>query len=135
MPVLELGELARIQLRDLRVVTADRRGSALAAGGFVGLAVVVGNGATSTLSNGGPTGFHLSVQWAENAGSLSPPDAARCSLPVPVPAGSVRLIHLCTRAPEVPGRHFLRVTGVQEGVSWLDLLGPGGVAELVVDVA
>ena len=99
-------------------------------GGVIGLSFVIRNDGTVTLRSGRPGGFSLVLRWA--VGDEPPaPDAARTPLSHPVPPGATRREVLWIDAPSTPGEHRLRVTGVVEGVAWLEQLDG---AERTVDL-
>lgn len=109
--------------------------SVVAPGGVVGVSVNVRNGSATPLSSGSPGGFALVLRWVD-ADAPPAPDAVRTPLAHPVPAGRSRRQVLWLEAPGSPGHHRLRVTGVVEGVAWLEFLdGDGRVADLEVTVS
>jgi hypothetical protein len=126
-----LGDAAAITLVDGRLEGP----SSVAPGGVVGLSLMVRNDGTVTLRSGRPGGFSLVLRWAD--GDEPPtPDAARTPLAHPVPPGATRREVLWIDAPTTLGRHRLRVTGVVEGVAWLEVLdGAGRTVDLEVTVA
>jgi hypothetical protein len=76
---------------------------------------------------------NLSYHWIDHGGRAVVMDGKRAELPRDVQSGETVYLVLSADPPPLPGRYTLRLTMVQEGVSWFDAVA-GGAADLSVEV-
>lgn len=74
-----------------------------------------------------------SYRWLPADGSLVLTEGERSLLPGDVPVGGTLKMTVQVPVPAEPGRRVLRLTFVQEGVAWFDLVG-GGHADRPIEV-
>jgi hypothetical protein len=73
-------------------------------------------------SDGGAPVF-ASYHWLDANGAVAVQDGARTPLPRPLEPGAECALTLRVDTPEVPGRYFLAVDLVEEGVTWFSAAG------------
>jgi hypothetical protein len=81
----------------------------------------------------GTYAVHLSYHWIDFAGRAVIYDGYRTSLPHDLRTGQTVSVEARVAAPPIPGRYVLRLSMVQEGVSWFDSAA-GGASDLSVEV-
>jgi hypothetical protein len=81
-----------------------------------------------------PNPVHASYRWLTLDGAPLPAEAepSRTPLPVPLHPGAALPLPVLVRTPVATGPHRLRITLVQEGVSWFDELDHSSCAEASV---
>jgi hypothetical protein len=84
-------------------------------------------GSTST-----PLAVNLSYHWIDLGGRPIVLDGQRTHLPHDLKSGETAAVIAEIVPPTVPGRYVLRLTMVQEGVTWFDLLA-GGAVDLSIE--
>jgi hypothetical protein len=81
----------------------------------------------------GTYAVHLSYHWIDFAGRAVIYDGYRTSLPHDLRTGETVSVEARVAAPPIPGSYVLRLSMVQEGVSWFDSAA-GGASDLSVEV-
>ena len=81
----------------------------------------------------GTYAVHLSYHWIDFAGRAVVYDGYRTALPHDLRTGESVSVEARVAAPPIPGRYVLRLSMVQEGVSWFDSAA-GGASDLPVEV-
>jgi len=129
------GPLRPDQMRRIRLTAGDRP-ELFSTGSQHEVIVHVHNRSDVSVSTSAPAPVQLSFQW-EREGVASSHNWAspRTPLPGDIPPGTDVRMPVRVIAPVEPGIHRLRVTLVQEGVAWFDLVAPETACSLTVRIA
>lgn len=129
------GPLTADQMRLIRVSAVDQPES-LTPGSHHDVLVHVHNASDVAVSTSAPAPVQLSFQWQLDG---VPPThdwaSPRTPLPATIAPGDDVRLTVRVIAPREPGIHRLRVTLVQEGVAWFDLVAPETACSLTIRAA
>ncbi|MEK7403806.1 MAG: class I SAM-dependent methyltransferase [Acidobacteriota bacterium] len=118
--LLEMTPLEPLRPGEVSLVLTQAPARA-AAGQCFDCSVLVGNESGAVLQSLPPNPMHIAYHWLdEEAGRALVFDGLRTRLWPPLCHGRSMCYVVPVRAPELPGRHRLRLTLVQEGVRWFD---------------
>jgi hypothetical protein len=129
------GPLRLDQMRCIRLSAGDRPES-FSPGSQHEVIVHVHNRSDVSVSTSAPAPVQLSFQWEREGVAFSHDWASpRTPLPGEIPPGTDVRMPVWVIAPVDPGIYRLRVTLVQEGVAWFDLIAPETACFLTVRIA
>lgn len=99
----------------------------------VAVELIVRNDSTELLSSRPPNPIHVAYQWIDaNSGESVVFDGERTALPAVVAAGERVPVVASVRSPPRPGRFWLQMRLVQEGVCWIGSHDASGDSEIIV---
>jgi hypothetical protein len=119
---------------DLRVSVEARIPAELPSATTIYVDCEIENLGSACLISAPPNPVHASYRWLTLDGAPLPAEAepSRTPLPVPLHPGAALPLPVLVRTPVATGPHLLRITLVQEGVSWFDELEHSSCAEASV---
>src|SRR6185503_16965069 len=109
-------------------------------GGEWKMTVIVTNRSSAPISGYPPMPINLSYHWYGDRGGQPAVEAPvvyegmRSPLLPIVGPGESEPYDMTLKAPLEPGRYWLRITCVQEGVRWFEALGQGSHIDLPIDI-
>jgi hypothetical protein len=122
-------------MRRIRLTALDHPNS-FAPGSQHEVMVHVHNMSDASVSTSAPAPVQLSFQWELDGVKVSHDRASpRTPLPGEIPPGASMRLPLRVIAPLEPGIHRLRMTCVQEGVAWFDLVAPETACFLTIGIS
>ncbi|HET8658827.1 MAG TPA: DUF4915 domain-containing protein [Micromonosporaceae bacterium] len=125
----------RLRADECRVsVEPVRPVGSVAAGALLTVACVVRNRGSAVLTPAPPYPVRVVYRWRRADGSAVETEQLATALDRSLPPGEAAEVALLVRAPGSPGRHRLRITVEQQGVTWFDELDDGNAVEMNIDV-